>query len=280
MLLLGPNSNAGDAINLGAVMPRVNVPITLTGNRTLTIADSGLHFFYNGSSTITLTFPDSLPSGFFCKVSLASATGRVNFSKGSRLSYGNASREALIFQWDVADVYLSTDNGNPIFLPVYNLALPVLYAENTAAESRNATTLSAIAGLSIPMEAGGAYEVRALIPYTCGVTTNSLRIGTLAWPAGATGQFEISIWNAASAGTAPRTNHYWTSSAAAVTGTSGSASVVGSTMLATVTGRIKLSTTAGSFSMTAGSQAATGAVSIAAGAASMSASKVFDQGRT
>lgn len=281
MLLLGPNSNSGDAINLGAVVPRINVPIPLTANRTMTAADSGMQFVYNGGSgaSITITFPSTLPDGFSCRISNA-GQGTVAFNLSGMTHFGNAGRSGLIFQWDVCDVNLYTDSGFKIANTIYNLALPVLYAENTAAETRNVTALSALAGLTIPMEAGGAYDVRILIPYTCGVTTNALRVGTLAWPAGATGALEVAIYNAQAAGTAPKTNHYWPTSALAVTGTPGTASVVGQTMLASIQGRIKLSTTAGNLAITVGALTTTGAVSIASGAASFSASKVFDLGRT
>ena len=279
---LGSQASIQSLVNLAqlsAYMPRVNQTVALTTDRTLSLADSGTHFFYNGSGTITLSFPDTLPLGFSCRVSLASAAGKVVFNKGTRLSYGNASRDSLIFQWDVCDIVLGLDNGNPIFLQSYNLALPVLFAKSTADAVRNATTMVAIPGLSLPLEANAAYDINISVPFSSVITTNTLRIGLAALPTGAAPAFEVSVWNAVTSGTAPRTNQMWTTSAMGVTGTAGTAAVVGQTMLATITGRI-ITSTAGNLSVTCGSIAATGNVTVASGAASMSASKVFDQGRT
>lgn len=279
---LGSQASIQSLVNLAqlsAYVPRVNAPVALTADKTITLADSGTHFFYNGTGTVTLSFPDTLPLGFSCRVSLASAVGKVVFNKGSRLSYGNASRDSLIFQWDVVDIVLGTDNGNPIFLQSYNLALPVLFTKSTADAVRNATTMVAIPGMSVPLEANSAYDVNISVPFSSVITTNTLRIGLSALPTGAAPAFEVAVWNAVSAGTAPKTNQMWTTSAMAVTGTPGTAAVVGSTMLATVTGRI-VTSAAGNLAVTCGSIATTGNVTVASGAASMSVSKVFDQGRT
>lgn len=282
MKALGPGTDPLDVVQRSAAKLRINVPTYFSsGNITLTAADSGNTFVFNGSAgtSVTITFPLTLPDGFTCKIENA-GTGTVAFVFTGFIHFGNAGRTGLAFQWDVADIALYTAAGNRIFDTTYNLALPVLYAENTAAETRNVATLSALAGLTIPLETVCAYDVNILIPYTCGVTTNALRVGMLAWPTGSTGQFEVAIWNAAAAGTAPKTNHFWPTSALAVTGTAGTASVVGSTMLASITGRIKTSTTAGNLAVAVGALTTTGAVSIAANAASMSVSKVYDQART
>lgn len=267
------------ARSLATQASRIQPPISLTASRTLVAEDSGAHFFYNGVGDITLNFPDALPVGFYCRVSLASGGGRVLFNKNSRLSYGNASREALIFQWDVADVFLSADGGNPIFLPIYNLALPVLYAQNTAQETRSTTTLVAVAGLSAPLEVNAAYDVDIVVPYTSSVTTESLKLG-VTLPNGAVPSLQIDIFVTNTSGTSNRTGHYWPTAALAASGTSGSASVVGQTLMAHVWGKVRTGATAGNLVVTAGARDTSGTVTIAANTASMSVSKVYDQGRT
>lgn len=265
--------------DIKTLRPKINRTIELTADYTALSTDSATSFVYNGPSPITVTFPDALPVGFYCRVYQA-GLGTVAFSHPNRLQFGNASRVGTSFQWDVADIELFTIASTPIFMQIFNLALPVLYAKSTADAVRNSTTMTAITGLSIPLEINSAYDVNILVPFTSVITTNTLRIGLAALPTGATCQFEVSVWNAVAAGTAPKTNHIWTTSALAVTGTGGTAAVVGSTMLASVTGRITTSTTAGNIAVTCGSIAATGNVTVASGAASMSVSKVFDQGRT
>lgn len=267
------------ATDVKNLRPKLNRTVELTANYTVLATDAATSFVYNGGTPITLTFPDALPTGFYCRVYQA-GLGTVSFSYGTRIQFGNASRVGTSFQWDVADIELFVIASTPIFMQIFNLALPVLYAKSTADAVRNATTMTAITGLSIPLEINSAYDVNILVPFTSVIATNTLRIGLLALPTGATCQFEVSVWNAVAAGTAPKTNHIWTSSALAVTGTGGTAAVVGSTMLASVTGRIITSSTAGNIAVTCGSIAATGNVTVASGTATMSVSKVFDQGRT
>jgi hypothetical protein len=241
-------------------------------------ADSGGHFFYNGTGTITLTFPDALPLGFNVRVSNA-GQGNVLFSIGSRLSYGNGSRDALIFQWDVCDIVLSTDGGNPIFLQTYNLALPVMYAENNAAVTRSSTTLTAMPGMSLPLEVNAAYDVDIVVPYTSSVTTESLKLG-MSLPSGAVPNLQLDIFVSNTSGTSNRTGHFWPTAALAASGTSGASSVVGQTLLAHIWGKVRTGGTAGNISVLAGARDTSGTVTVAANAASMSLSKVYDQGRT
>lgn len=262
-----------------AILSKLQQTMELTGNRTMSDADSGISFIYNGSTPITLTFPDTLSLGFKCQINQA-ASGTITFTHGTRIQFGNASRTGTLFQWDVCDVSTYLVSGVPVFNQTFNLALPVLYARSTADAVRNSTTMTAITGLSIPLEINSAYDINILVPFSSVIATNTLRIGLLALPTGATCQFEVAVWNAVAAGTAPKTNHFWTSSALAVTGTGGTAAVVGSTMLASVTGRIITSSTAGNIAVTCGSIATTGNVTVTSGTATMSVSKVFDQGRT
>lgn len=263
---------------LAGLASKLTPPVALTANKTLVASDSGTHFFSNSASTFTLTFPDTLPLGFNVRVSNA-GTGAVLFNIGSRLSYGNGSRDALIFQWDVCDVVLSTDGGNPIFLQTYNLALPVLYAQNSAQETRATTTLTAMAGMSLPMEVNAAYDVDIVVPYTSSVTTESLKLG-VNLPANAIPYLQIDIFVTNTSGTSNRTGHFWPTAALAASGTSGSASVVGQTLMAHIWGKVRTGATAGNLVVTAGARDTSGTVTIAANAASMSLSKVYDQGRT
>lgn len=263
---------------LASLAGKLTPPTPLTANKTLLASDSGTHFFFNSAATATLTFPDTLPVGFNVRISNA-GPGQVLFNIGTRLSYGNGSRDALIFQWDVCDVVLSTDNGNPIFLQTYNLALPVLYAENTAAVTRSTTTLTAMPGMSLPLEANAAYDVDVVVPYTSSVTTESLKLGVNV-PTGAVPSLQIDIFVTNTSGTSNRTGHFWPTAALAASGTSGSASVVGQTLMAHIWGKVRTGATAGALSVTAGARDTSGTVSVAANAASMSVSKVYDQGRT
>lgn len=256
---------------------RLNPPAALTANRTLVPGDSGSHLFFNSASTITLTFPDTLPLGFNVRVSNA-GTGVVLFNLGSRLSYGNGSRNGLIFQWDVCDIVLSVDNGNPIFLQTYNLALPVLYGQNSVQETRSTTTLVAVAGLSLPMEANSAYDVDVTVPYTSSVTTESLKLG-MTMPTGAIPGLQIDIFVTNTSGTSNRTGHFWPTAALAASGTSGSASVVGQTLMAHIWGKVRTGATAGPLVVTVGARDTSGTVTIPANSAYMSLSKCYDQGR-
>lgn len=268
------------ARTLAGIATELNPPIALTASYTVLPTDSGSHFFYNGSGAITLTFPSTLPVGFFCRVSLASAAGQVLFDKGGRLSYGNASRDALLSQWDVVEIFLSTDNGNPIFLQTYNLGLPLLYAESSAALTRNATTMVAIPGISIPLETNAAYDIDMAVAFTSAITTNTLKVGFSALPTGAKCQLQVDIFSTGSPGTSAAVRGLIMSSAAAVTGVNGSSAVVSTTLMARVTGRIRTAGTAGNLVPTLGSIATTGNVSVAAGDATLSVNKVYDQGRT
>jgi len=256
----------------------LNPPIALTASRNVVPTDSGTHLFYNSPGTITLTFPDTLPIGFNVRVSNA-GQGSVLFALGSRLSYGNGSRDALIFQWDVCDIVLSTDNGNPIFLQTYNLALPVMYAENNSVVTRSNTTLTAMPGMALPLEVNACYDVDIVVPYTSSVTTESLKLG-VTLPNGAVPSLQIDIFVTNTSGTSNRTGHFWPTAALAASGTSGSASVVGQTLMAHVWGKVRTGGTAGAMAVTAGARDTSGTVTIAANAASMSVSKVYDQGRT
>lgn len=186
----------------------------------------------------------------------------------------------LNFQWDVADVDCEVLGSTAILNAIYNLALPVLYAESNAALTRNATTMSAIPGISIPLEINASYDIDLLVSFTSAITTNTLKLGFQALPTGAKCQLEGRFWNTATKGTAPVSNVLYTTSAQLVTGDGGTAAVTGVTMLGRIFGRIRTSSTAGLLVPTAGSLAATGNVSVAAGDATLSVSKVYDQGRT
>lgn len=259
------------------LLPKIQPPVALTESRTMTAADSGTHFFYNGLSAITLTFPAELPLGFKCRVSMAS-NGQVLFDKGGRLSYGNASRDALTFQWDVVEIFLTTDNGAPVFLQTYNLGLPVSYAENNAALTRSTTALSAVPGLSLQMDANSSYDVDVVVPFTSSVTTESLKIGAT-MPAGAVPSLEVTIFNTNASGTT-RTGHFWPTAALAASGTSGASSVVGQTLMAHISGKVRVGATAGPLAITAGARDTSGTISVAANAAAMSLTKLYDQDRT
>lgn len=256
----------------------LNPPIELTANRTMTDDDSGKSFVYNGTGAITLTFPLALSNGFKAHISNA-GTGSVVFSYPGRVAFGNASRGGLNFQWDVADVECEVISSTAVFNAIYNLALPVLFAQNTAQEARSNTTLTAMAGMSLPLEVNAAYDVDIVVPYTSSVTTESLKLG-VTLPNGAVPSLQIDIFVTNTSGTSNRTGHFWPTAALAASGTSGSASVVGQTLMAHVWGKVRTGATAGNLIVTAGARDTSGTVTIAANAASMSVSKVYDQGRT
>lgn len=266
------------ARNLAAQASRIDPPIELTANRTMSDDDSGKSFVYNGNAAIVLTFPLALSNGFKARISNA-GQGSVTFNYPGRVEFGNASRGGLIFQWDVADVECEAVGATPVFNAIYNLALPVLYAENTAAVTRSNTTLTAMQGMSLPLEVNAAYDVDIVVPYTSSVTTESLKLG-VTLPNGAVPSLQIDIFVTNTSGTSNRTGHFWPTAALATSGTSGSASVVGQTLMAHVWGKVRTGATAGNLVVTAGARDTSGTVTIAANTASMSASKVYDQGRT
>jgi hypothetical protein len=150
-----------------------------------------------------------------------------------------------------------------------------MYVENTADVVRNATTMVAVPGMSVTLEANAVYEVSVLMPFNSVIAGNTLRIGLAALPTGAKCALEVSVWNSASAGTAPRTNHFWTSSAQAVAGTPGSGSILGQMLLASITGRIRTGSAGGVLAVTAGSITALGNVTVAANAASLRATRIM-----
>lgn len=257
----------------------VGTPVELSADYTVQLSDANQSFSYNGTGTITVTFPATLPDGFKAKV-YNCGLGQVVFVAPSTVHFGNAQRLGLIFQWDVADIQLLTISSTRIFMTIYNLALPVLYGESNAALTRNVTAMSAIPGISIPLETNASYDIDLLVSFTSAITTNTLKLGFLALPSGAKCQLEGRFWNTATKGTAPVSNVLFTTSAQLVTGDGGTAAVTGVTMLGRIFGRIRTGATAGSLVPTAGALATTGNVSVAAGDATLSVSKVFDLGRT
>lgn len=270
------------AADIKACAKRVVVPEYLTANRTLTAADSGGTFIYNGGTgtSITITFPATLPDGFKCRIKNA-GLGTVAFdATGYGAHFGNASRIGLIFQWDVADIEIYTALATKIIDTVYNLALPVLYVENAASFTRNVTAMSAVPGMTLNLEKNAAYDVQILVQFTSANVMNSLKVGLLALPTGATCSLEAVIWTSATAGGTPNWSGIFTTSAQAVAGLAGNASATGVTMLASIRGRVRTGATAGSLAVAAGALSALGVQTVAAGAASMSVSKVYDQDRT
>lgn len=269
------------AADIKACAKRIVIPEYLTANRTLTANDSGMTFVYNGGSgaSITITFPATLPDGFKCRVCNA-GLGIVAFDLSGMVHFGNAGRTGLIFQWDVADVEIYTALGNKIAQTTYNLALPVLYAENSASFTRNVVAMSAVPGMSLNMEKNAAYDVQILVNFTSAIITNSLKVGLLALPSGATCQLECTVWTSKTPGGTPNWSGIWTTSAEAVAGLSGNASVTGVTMIACIRGRVRTGATAGALALAAGALTTTGAQSVAIGGATMSLSKVYDQDRT
>lgn len=269
------------AADIKACAKRVVVPEYLTANRTLTAADSGGTFVYNGGagSSITITMPSTLPDGFKCRICNA-GLGTVAFDLSTMVHFGNAGRTGLIFQWDVADVEIYTAVGNKIAQTTYNLALPVLYAENSAGFTRNVTAMSAVPGVSLNMEKNAAYDVQILVGFTSANIMNSLKVGLLALPTGATCQLECTVWTSKTPGGTPNWSGIWTTSAEAVAGLAGNASTLSVTMLATIRGRVRTGATPGALALAAGALGTTGVQTVAAGAASMGISKVYDQDRT
>lgn len=282
MKSLSTPANALDLATLAMLanyVPLINPPTYLTASYTVTNADAGKTFVYNGSGTATLTFPNTLPDGFTCRVANA-GLGTFNFDASTYgAHFGNAQRTGLIFQWDVVDIEIYTALATKIFQTTYNLALPVLYGVNAAAFTRNVTALSSF-GISIPLEVGGAYDIDLIVTFASPITTNTLRLGLAALPTGANCQLEGRVFNSNAGGTATAWHKSMISSAEAVAGCTANAAVVGALTIARITGRIIMGTTAGSLVPTAGALATTGAVTVAAGSATLSVSKVFDLGRT
>lgn len=154
------------------------------------------------------------------------------------------------------------------------LAAGVLYAENTSDMSVNNTTRLALPGLALTLAANCVYDIQVFVPFTSVIASNTIRIATLDWPDGMTGQFEATVWNTVTSGTAPKSHQLWTDSARSVTGLSGSASVVGSTMAASVSARVKMGPSPGVLAMAIAAFTNTGAVTVAANTASMTATKI------
>lgn len=258
---------------------RVNPAIELTGSYTMSDADSGGSFIYNGSGSITVTFPASLSYGFCCKIE-NSGSGSVVFSAPSAVQFGNASRPSLIFQWDVVNVEIKLVAATRIIDLIYNLALPVLYAESSAALTRNTTAMTAIPALSIPLEANAAYDIDLIVSFTSAIITNTLKLGFAALGSGSKCAIEARVWNTLVVGTTPASHGLFMNSAQAVAGIAGTGSVLSTTLMARAFGRIRTGSSAFNLVATAGALTNTGNVSVAAGDATLSVSKVFDLGRT
>lgn len=267
------------AAKINGLMSRINPSVSLTADRTMTDADSGKSFVYNGTGTITVTIPATVSVGFYCRIENAS-TGQVLISAPATIQFGNASRTGLRFQWDVVEVEIKTISDTRIVDLIYNLALPVTYAENTAAVTRNVVAMSAIPGLTLGMEANSAYDVDIIVPFTSANATNSLKIGLLALPTGATCALEVTVWTSDTAGASSNWKGLLMSSARAVTGVAANASTLSVVMMARISGRIRTGAAEGQLAVAAGALNTAGVQTIAANAASMSLSKVYDQGRT
>lgn len=265
--------------DIKGLSPKIVPPVEIFDSYTLTDADSGKHLVYNGNSSIILTFPGTLSEGFKVRISNA-GPGNVVFDKGGRLSFGNASRDSLTFQWDVVEVFITSIGGAPVFLQTYNLGLPVVYQYSNTAMTRNATAMVAIPGIAVPLDINAAYDIDLTVAFSSGITTNTLKLGLAAFPSGWTCALQGVVFNTNVQGTGPCVHKPMFTSSDAVAGVSGTSAVVSTNLLARITGRIFTGSTSGLLIPTCGSIATTGNVSVASGGANMSVMKVYDQGRT
>ena len=78
--------------------------VTLTGSRAITDADHGDTLVYSGSTTATVTFPDTLRNDFWCRI-VQAGTGKVTCAaSGSATMNGPQGQLSTGHQWATIEV--------------------------------------------------------------------------------------------------------------------------------------------------------------------------------
>lgn len=269
------------AAKINDLLPRSESPIyydSLPDNLyTCKPQDSGKWFIWNGTENITILYPDSLPDGFQLRVSMLS-TGTVTLDSDTRVPFINATFSTLAVTGSsvstaTAQVVVGGTPGR--FLNVsFDNPLPSSFFKNTGAAVRNSTAMSAIPGMTMNLDANSVYDIDMRATFGSLITTNSIKLGMTALPAGATCQLEGMIYSTNVLGTAAPQRKTLLTSAELVTGVAGSVlSSISGLFLGKISGRIITGSSGGSVSVTMGAIAATGNVTVAAGAATMTVKK-------
>lgn len=243
----------------------------LTGDYTVSAADSGCLLLFDSASAVMLNFPASLPDGVNVKV-WQFGNGSVVFSAPGRAIRSNATRIQTLFKSDVANVFC-TSSGAVLAL-AFEEVNPSQYVSNNAALSSATATLAnwAYSQQPIYLEPNSVYDLDYKVTFQSTATTQALKMGLSNLSSDTLLQLEGRVGQTNAPGTA--TKRFQDVFAPTGINVSGASSVASVNILSSLTGRILTGTTGQFIYPSISGIGTTGTISVAIGGATLAVKKV------
>lgn len=242
----------------------------LTGDYTVSAADSGCLLLFDSATAVMLNFPASLPDGVNVKV-WQFGNGSVVFSATGRAIRSNATRIQTLFKSDVANVFC-TSSGAVLALAFEEVS-PSQYVSNNAAISSATATLAnwPYSQQPVYLEPNSIYEIDYKVVFQSTATTQALKMGLSNLSSDCIVQLEARIGQTNAPGTA--TKRFTDVLAPTAINASGASSVVSVNTLATLSGRIITGATGQFVYPQLSGIGTTGTISVAVGGATLGVKK-------